>query len=101
MTPPPSHHNSCPHSAVAIQSFLRRLMGGGGAAPPPLSLRQVEELQQLHQRVAVPYDGANPAHVQMLLRLWRLAWPDVPPPPADNVRSEGWKDMGWQVGPPQ
>lgn len=60
---------------------------------PPLSLVQEERLRNLKQRLEVPFDGSRVEHQDALKRLWRLAYPDRELPP---LKSELWKDMGWQ-----
>lgn len=44
----------------------------------------------------MPYDGQNLQHQQQLQELWGLAFPQLPFPTA--IKSNQWKEMGWQVG---
>jgi hypothetical protein len=44
----------------------------------------------------VPYDGDNLQHQQQLQELWSLAFPALPFPA--SIKSNQWKEMGWQVG---
>jgi hypothetical protein len=59
------------------------------------SFFQAERLEELQERLAVPYDGANPAHQEQLCELWALAFPGQP---CEALKTPKWKDMGWQVG---
>ncbi|KAI4386614.1 hypothetical protein MLD38_004532 [Melastoma candidum] len=60
---------------------------------PVLSPLQEERLRNLQQRLAVPFDGSCPEHQDALRQLWRLSYPDRELP---SLKSELWKDMGWQ-----
>ena len=60
---------------------------------PTLSPLQEERLRNLQQRLGVPFDGSRVDHQDALKLLWRLAYPDRELPP---LKSELWKDMGWQ-----
>ncbi|KAF5725761.1 ELMO domain-containing protein A isoform X1 [Tripterygium wilfordii] len=64
---------------------------------PPLSPLQEERLGSLRQRVEVPFDGSRVEHQDALKQLWRLAYPDRELP---SLKSELWKDMGWQGADP-
>ncbi|KAK9951479.1 hypothetical protein M0R45_006919 [Rubus argutus] len=50
-------------------------------------------LRYLRQRLEVPFDGSRVEHLDALKQLWRLAYPDRELPP---LKSELWKEMGWQ-----
>ncbi|CAM8962328.1 unnamed protein product [Rhodiola kirilowii] len=63
----------------------------------PLSPLQEERLRFLKQRLEVPFDGSRVEHQDALKQLWRLAYPDRELPP---LKSELWKDMGWQGSDP-
>lgn len=63
-------------------------------AAAAVSLLQAERLEELQERLAVPYDGANPAHQEQLRELWGLAFPGQP---CEALKTPKWKDMGWQV----
>jgi hypothetical protein len=56
---------------------------------------QAERLEELQERLAVPYDGLNPAHQEQLRELWALAFPGQP---CEALKTPKWKEMGWQVG---
>ncbi|KAK1279292.1 hypothetical protein QJS04_geneDACA015107 [Acorus gramineus] len=62
-----------------------------------LSPLQEERLRNLRQRLEVPFDGTRPDHQDALKLLWRLAYPDRELPP---LKSELWKEMGWQGADP-
>ncbi|XP_065853016.1 uncharacterized protein [Euphorbia lathyris] len=65
--------------------------------PPCLSPLQEERLRYLRHRLGVPYDGSLVEHQDALRQLWRLAFPDRELP---SLKSEVWKDMGWQGSDP-
>ncbi|KAE8707880.1 ELMO/CED-12 family protein isoform 3 [Hibiscus syriacus] len=50
-------------------------------------------LRNLQQRPGVPFDGSRLDHQDALKQLWRLAYPNRELP---SLKSELWKDMGWQ-----
>ncbi|XP_043702790.1 ELMO domain-containing protein A-like [Telopea speciosissima] len=54
---------------------------------------QEERLKSLQQRLEVPFDGSRLEHQDALKQLWRLAYPDRELP---SLKSELWKEMGWQ-----
>ncbi|KAK9684165.1 hypothetical protein RND81_10G190900 [Saponaria officinalis] len=60
---------------------------------PSLSPLQEERLEKLQSRLKVPFDGNRVEHQDALKRLWRLAFPNRELPP---LKSELWKEMGWQ-----
>ncbi|XP_021282158.1 ELMO domain-containing protein A isoform X2 [Herrania umbratica] len=60
---------------------------------PALSPLQEERLRNLQQRLGVPFDGSRLEHQDALKQLWRLAYPNRELP---SLKSELWKDMGWQ-----
>ncbi|KAL8132246.1 hypothetical protein AgCh_007942 [Apium graveolens] len=60
---------------------------------PSLSPLQEARLTNLKQRLEVPFDGSCVEHQDALKQLWRLAYPDRVLP---GIKSELWKDMGWQ-----
>ncbi|KAF5749136.1 ELMO/CED-12 family protein isoform 1 [Tripterygium wilfordii] len=64
---------------------------------PHLSPLQEERLGNLQQRGEVPFDGSRTEHQDALKQLWRLAYPDRELP---SLKSELWKDMGWQGADP-
>ncbi|GMI88780.1 hypothetical protein like AT3G03610 [Hibiscus trionum] len=60
---------------------------------PALSPLQKERLKKLQKRLQVPFDGSQPEHQDALWQLWSLAYPNRELP---SLKSELWKDMGWQ-----
>ncbi|KAL2464483.1 ELMO/CED-12 family protein [Forsythia ovata] len=69
----------------------------GKISPPLLSPLQEARLKYLKQRLAVPFDGSFLEHQDALKQLWRLAYPDRELP---SLKSELWKEMGWQGSDP-
>ncbi|KAE9599691.1 putative ELMO domain-containing protein [Lupinus albus] len=65
--------------------------------PPSLSPLQEERLGNLRQRLEVPFDGSKMEHQDALKQLWKLAYPDKQLP---SLKSELWKEMGWQGSDP-
>lgn len=61
--------------------------------PMLLNSLQEERLMNLRQRLEVPFDGTRLDHQDALKQLWGLAYPHRELPP---LKSELWKDMGWQ-----
>lgn len=64
---------------------------------PSFSPLQEERLRVLQQRLQVPFDGSLAKHQDALKQLWRLAYPDRELP---ALKSELWKEMGWQGSDP-
>ncbi|KAL6219322.1 hypothetical protein ACLB2K_007081 [Fragaria x ananassa] len=64
---------------------------------PTLTPLQEVRLKNLRQRLEVPFDGSRVEHQDALKQLWRLAYPDRELPP---LKSELWKEMGWQGADP-
>ncbi|KAK8713071.1 hypothetical protein V6N13_148298 [Hibiscus sabdariffa] len=60
---------------------------------PALGPLQEARLRSLQQRLGVPFDGSQLEHQDALKQLWRLAYPNRELP---SLKSELWKDMGWQ-----
>ncbi|MBA0803470.1 hypothetical protein Gohar_013679, partial [Gossypium harknessii] len=60
---------------------------------PALNPLQEARLRSLQQRLGIPYDGSLLEHQEALKQLWKLAYPDRELP---SLKSELWKDMGWQ-----
>ncbi|XP_043698002.1 ELMO domain-containing protein C-like [Telopea speciosissima] len=58
-----------------------------------ISPLQEERLRNIQQRLEVSFDGSHLEHQDALKQLWRLAYPDRELP---SLKSELWKDMGWQ-----
>ncbi|KAL2320547.1 hypothetical protein Fmac_029516 [Flemingia macrophylla] len=65
--------------------------------PPSLSPLQEERLRSLRQRLEVPFDGSKVEHQDALKQLWKLAYPDRVLP---SLKSDLWKEMGWQGSDP-
>ncbi|GJN31328.1 hypothetical protein PR202_gb19714 [Eleusine coracana subsp. coracana] len=61
--------------------------------PVHLSPLQEERLNTLRRRLQIPFDGSCIEHQDALRQLWRLAYPTREIPP---LKSELWKEMGWQ-----
>lgn len=64
---------------------------------PYLSPLQEARLRNLQQRLGVPFDGSLLEHQDALKQLWRLAYPGRELP---SLKSELWKEMGWQGADP-
>ncbi|PIN05102.1 hypothetical protein CDL12_22355 [Handroanthus impetiginosus] len=66
---------------------------------PPVLLSPLQEarLKYLKQRLSVPFDGTFSEHQDALRQLWRLSYPDRQLP---SLKSEVWKEMGWQGSDP-
>lgn len=60
---------------------------------PSLSPLQEERLRILRRRLEIPFDGSSLEHQDALKQLWRLAFPHRELP---SLKSELWKEMGWQ-----
>ncbi|KAI3444231.1 hypothetical protein Pfo_000896 [Paulownia fortunei] len=81
-----------------LPSILGTLNRANNHLPPVfLSSLQEARLKYLKQRLAVPFDGSFSEHQDALWQLWRLAYPDRPLP---SLKSELWKEMGWQGSDP-
>jgi len=84
---------------IGSGSLLGRLLSsfpnGQDKKNIPLSLSPLQEkrLRNLQQRLEVPFDGSRVEHQDALKQLWRLAYPDKELP---SLKSEFWKEMGWQ-----
>lgn len=64
---------------------------------PSLNPLQEARLGNLQKRLQVSFDGSSLVHQEALKLLWRLAYPDRELPP---LKSELWKEMGWQGSDP-
>ncbi|XP_015581966.1 ELMO domain-containing protein A isoform X2 [Ricinus communis] len=64
---------------------------------PYLNPLQEERLRNLQQRLGVPFDGSRLEHQDALKQLWRLAFPGRQLP---SLKSDLWKEMGWQGSDP-
>ncbi|KAF7048473.1 hypothetical protein CFC21_057229, partial [Triticum aestivum] len=87
-------------------SFLARFFGCSRAPQSSqnaqtmlihLSPLQEERLKFLRQRLNVPFDCSAVKHQDALKELWRLAYPNRELPP---LKSDLWKEMGWQNSDP-
>ncbi|KAJ0978065.1 hypothetical protein J5N97_013539 [Dioscorea zingiberensis] len=83
-------------------SVLGRMLPPIGLSGPDNSLLllsplQEERLRNLKQRLGVPFDSSRLDHQDALKQLWRLAYPNRVVPP---LKSELWKEMGWQGSDP-
>lgn len=65
--------------------------------PVYLSPLQEQRLDTLRHRLQISFDGSRIEHQDALRQLWRLAYParEIPP-----LKSELWKEMGWQGNDP-
>ncbi|KAK4759030.1 hypothetical protein SAY87_020331 [Trapa incisa] len=79
-------------SSSSIQTGLSR-----NFLQPVLSSLQEERLRNLQQRLRIPFDGSCLEHQDALRQLWVLSYPDRELP---SLKSEMWKDMGWQGSDP-
>ena len=61
---------------------------------------QREKLDALRKRAEEPYDSSKTEHVDTLRRLWESAFGKREKPPSD-MKSERWKEMGWQGTSPE
>ncbi|XP_026426627.1 ELMO domain-containing protein A-like isoform X2 [Papaver somniferum] len=87
---------------IGSGSLLGRLISFGSNGQnkntmASLSPLQEERLKYLKQRLEIPFDGACAEHQDALKQLWRLAYPGRELPP---LKSELWKEMGWQGSDP-
>eukprot|EP00191_Tetraselmis_sp_GSL018_P001183 CAMPEP_0177615690 /NCGR_PEP_ID=MMETSP0419_2-20121207/23625_1 /TAXON_ID=582737 /ORGANISM="Tetraselmis sp., Strain GSL018" /LENGTH=380 /DNA_ID=CAMNT_0019113435 /DNA_START=69 /DNA_END=1212 /DNA_ORIENTATION=+ len=64
-----------------------------GILPAQLTLLQEEKLNKLRDSKGTTFDPSNPEHEAALRRLWRLSFPSRQ---LEDLKSEQWKDMGWQ-----
>ncbi|GJN07105.1 hypothetical protein PR202_ga24903 [Eleusine coracana subsp. coracana] len=81
-------------------SLLGKLFGyasGPQTVPINLSPVQEERLRLLRQRLNVPYDCSSVKHQDALKELWTLAYPNRQLP---SLKSDLWKEMGWQNSDP-
>ncbi|XP_047065906.1 ELMO domain-containing protein A-like [Lolium rigidum] len=61
--------------------------------PVYLTPLQEERLDNLRRRLQISFDGSRIEHQDALRQLWKLAYPSREIPP---LKSELWKEMGWQ-----
>ncbi|KAI3472410.1 hypothetical protein Pfo_029531 [Paulownia fortunei] len=82
-----------------ILPFISGAQNGANSNLPPVLLSPLQEarLKHLKQRLSVPFDGTFSEHQDALRQLWRLSYPDRQLP---SLKSEVWKDMGWQGSDP-
>ncbi|KAL3629802.1 hypothetical protein CASFOL_027024 [Castilleja foliolosa] len=82
-----------------ILPFVSGNQNGANSLLRPVLLNPLQEarLKHLKNRLSVPFDGTSSEHQDALRQLWRLAYPDRQLP---SLKSEVWKDMGWQGSDP-
>ncbi|KAL2228097.1 ELMO domain-containing protein A [Sesamum indicum] len=82
-----------------IIPFIAGTQNGANSNLPPVLLSPLQEarLRNLKQRLSVPFDGSSSEHQDALRQLWRLSYPDRKLP---SLKSEVWKEMGWQGSDP-
>jgi len=74
---------------------------GFGSVTPTYELNETQRrrLHALALRACVAYDARELKHADELGRLWRAAFAETPPP--KDLKSERWKEMGWQGTSPE
>ncbi|KAK6127123.1 hypothetical protein DH2020_039134 [Rehmannia glutinosa] len=82
-----------------ILPFIPGAQNGANSNLRPVLLSPLQEarLKYLKQRLSVPFDGSFSEHQDALRQLWRLSYPDRQLP---ALKSEVWKEMGWQGSDP-
>ncbi|KAK6151399.1 hypothetical protein DH2020_014034 [Rehmannia glutinosa] len=82
-----------------ILPFIPGSQNGANSNLRPVLLSPLQEarLKYLKQRLSVPFDGSFSEHQDALRQLWRLSYPDRQLP---ALKSEVWKEMGWQGSDP-
>ncbi|XP_020594078.1 ELMO domain-containing protein A-like [Phalaenopsis equestris] len=80
----------CPQSTNQSRKYDKQIL-------LPFSPLQEERLQYLKQRMNVSFDISRVDHQDALKQLWKLAYPQRELPP---LKSEKWKEMGWQGADP-
>ncbi|XP_078446745.1 ELMO/CED-12 family protein [Wolffia australiana] len=83
----------CSTSLVGKLVTLPLRLQNRGEKAVYISPLQEQRLRALRKRLEVPYDGSQLDHQHALKELWKLAYPGRQIPP---LKSELWKDMGWQ-----
>ncbi|KAL6906034.1 hypothetical protein ACP4OV_003635 [Aristida adscensionis] len=78
-------------------SYAPRSSQNGQTVPVNLTPLQEQRLRLLRQRIDEPYDCSSVKHQDALKELWRLAYPNRQLPP---LKSDLWKEMGWQNSDP-
>ncbi|KAG6557379.1 hypothetical protein Mapa_001309 [Marchantia paleacea] len=63
----------------------------------PTYMEMERRLQQLQEKLHVPFDGTLPEHQEALKSLWRAAFANRELP---GLVCEEWKEMGWQGNDP-
>ncbi|XP_066393845.1 uncharacterized protein [Miscanthus floridulus] len=84
-------------SSVSIFGRLFPFSSENQINPVYLSPLQEQRLNTLRRRLQIPFDGSRIEHQDALRQLWRLAYPTREIPP---LKSELWKEMGWQGNDP-
>ncbi|GER38004.1 ELMO/CED-12 family protein [Striga asiatica] len=82
-----------------ILPFVSGNQNGANSLLQPMLLSPLQDarLKHIKQRLAVPFDGTFLEHQDALRQLWRLSYPDRELP---SLKSEAWKEMGWQGSDP-
>ncbi|KAK4272383.1 hypothetical protein QN277_020949 [Acacia crassicarpa] len=87
---------------VGSRSLISRLLSHSPNAPNrqnnrmlprPLSPLREERLRHVQERLQVSFDDSRTEHRDSLKQLWKLAFPNRSLP---ALKSELWKEMGWQ-----
>ncbi|KAJ3669005.1 hypothetical protein LUZ60_010955 [Juncus effusus] len=86
----------------SIGSFLRRIFSFNFSNRDEkysisLTPLQEERLQKLRHRLEIPFDTSSIEHQDALKQLWKLAYPNREIP---ALKSDKWKEMGWQGSDP-
>ncbi|XP_062215747.1 uncharacterized protein LOC133916199 isoform X2 [Phragmites australis] len=74
-------------------SIFGRLFPFSSDNPVYISPLQEEKMNTLRCRLQIPFDGSRIEHQDALRQLWHLAYPTREVPP---LKSELWREMGWQ-----
>ncbi|KAL6532846.1 hypothetical protein OROGR_013806 [Orobanche gracilis] len=82
-----------------ILPFVSGIQNGANSLLRPVLLSPLQEarLKHLKLRLSVPFNGTSSEHQDALRQLWRLSYPDRQLP---SLKSEVWKEMGWQGSDP-
>ncbi|KAG6494380.1 hypothetical protein ZIOFF_049405 [Zingiber officinale] len=81
------------HRLANTGSVLGRLLPASSVTTFDLSPLQEERLRSLKRRLHVQFDASCLDHQNALKHLWQLAYPNSETPP---LKSDSWKEMGWQ-----
>ncbi|XP_074577822.1 uncharacterized protein LOC141834357 [Curcuma longa] len=81
------------HRIANTGSVLGKLLPASSVTTCDLSPLQAERLRSLKRRLNVRFDASCLDHQNALKQLWQLAYPNSETPP---LKSDSWKEMGWQ-----